>query len=133
MSRLGPLGWQWPRNEGNTLLGWSPSGRELRNYPIADILATPHTHTITNVTGLQAALDGKAATSHTHLVSDVSGLQAALDGKAAVSHSHSIADVTGLQTALDRFIAEQGGNLTRAGAIRLIVARYLGLKPDREQ
>jgi hypothetical protein len=59
MSRLGPLGWQWPRNEGSTLLGWSPSGRELRNYPIADILATPHAHTIADVTGLQAALDAK--------------------------------------------------------------------------
>jgi len=60
MSRLGPLGWQWPRNEGNTILGWSPSGRELRNYPVADIVATPHTHAIDDVTGLQAALDAKA-------------------------------------------------------------------------
>ncbi len=45
--------------------------------------------------------------SHTHAISEVTGLQTALDGKqasgsyAAASHSHSISDVTGLQTALD--------------------------------
>ena len=86
------------------------------------------------------ALSGKAAASHSHAISDVSGLQTALDNKlddsqattfglsllddtdaaaarstlglgsaatsdstafAAASHSHAIADVTGLQTALD--------------------------------
>ena len=46
-----------------------------------------HTHVISNVTGLQAALDGKqpsgsyALTGHTHVISNVTGLQAALDGK----------------------------------------------------
>ena len=60
-----------------------------------------HTHAITDVTGLQTALDGKAALSHTHVISDVSGLQAALDGKAALSHTHAIADVISLQTTLD--------------------------------
>ena len=72
-----------------------------------------HTHAISDVTGLQAALDGKqaagsyAASSHTHAISEVTGLQTALDGKQAAgsyadaSHSHAIADVTGLQTALD--------------------------------
>lgn len=66
-----------------------------------------HTHTIANVTGLQAALDGKqavgsyAATVHTHGISDVTGLQSALDGKAAASHTHAISNVTGLQSALD--------------------------------
>lgn len=72
-----------------------------------------HTHIIGDVTGLQAALDGKqaagsyAATVHSHSISDVTGLQAALDGKqaagsyAASVHTHAIADVTGLQSALD--------------------------------
>lgn len=40
-----------------------------------------HTHTIGNVTGLQAALDGKAAASHTHAISEVTNLQASLDAK----------------------------------------------------
>jgi hypothetical protein len=45
--------------------------------------------------------------SHSHAISDVTGLQTALDGKqaagsyAAASHTHTIANVTGLQTALD--------------------------------
>lgn len=75
--------------------------------------ASSHSHAISDVTGLQTALDGKqasgsyAASSHSHAISDVTGLQTALDGKqasgsyAAASHSHEIADVTGLQTALD--------------------------------
>ena len=73
--------------------------------------ASSHTHSISNVSGLQDALDGKAASSHTHSISNVSGLQSALDGKAASSHSHSayankshthsISNVSGLQDALD--------------------------------
>jgi hypothetical protein len=72
-----------------------------------------HTHAISEVTGLQAALDDKqaagsyAAASHTHTIANVTGLQAALDDKqaagsyAAASHTHTIANVTGLQAALD--------------------------------
>jgi hypothetical protein len=63
--------------------------------------AAIHTHAISDTTGLQTALDGKAASSHSHAISDVTGLQTALDGKATSSHSHAISDVTGLQTALD--------------------------------
>jgi hypothetical protein len=60
-----------------------------------------HSHAIGDVTGLQTALDGKAATSHGHAIGDVTGLQTALDGKAASAHAHAIGEVTGLQTALD--------------------------------
>lgn len=54
-----------------------------------------HGHAISDVTGLQTALDGKqaagsyAAATHTHAIDDVTGLQTALDGKSATSHSHS--------------------------------------------
>lgn len=82
---------------------------------------------------LQTAVDGKAPAVHTHAIADVTGLQAALNGKgtgdmskytydtndngivdnaeklggksasefAAAAHSHEIADVNGLQAALD--------------------------------
>lgn len=60
-----------------------------------------HNHTIAQVTGLQTALDGKAATSHTHAISNVTGLQAALDGKAATNHIHNIWQIPGLQSAID--------------------------------
>ena len=52
-----------------------------------------------------ADVTGKPSTftpsAHTHVIADTTGLQTALDGKAALSHSHIIADTTGLQTALD--------------------------------
>ena len=60
-----------------------------------------HDHEAGDVTGLQAALDGKAAADHDHEVGDVTGLQEALDGKAAADHDHEIGDVAGLQEALD--------------------------------
>jgi hypothetical protein len=63
--------------------------------------ASSHTHAIGDISGLQAALNGKAASSHTHAIGDITGLQGALDGKAASSHTHAIGDITGLQTALD--------------------------------
>ena len=58
------------------------------------------TTTIGDVTGLQTALDGKAATSHTHAQSDVTGLVTALAGKAASSHTHTQSDITNLVTDL---------------------------------
>lgn len=59
-----------------------------------------HTHSVSDVPGLQTTLDGKASVSHTHSVSQVAGLQAALDGKSATGHGHSMEHVSGLSTAL---------------------------------
>ena len=42
---------------------------------------------------------GAAATEHDHAIADVSGLQSALDGKAAVSHSHTLASLVGSTTS----------------------------------
>lgn len=42
----------------------------------------PHIHPISDITGLQDAIDGKANKNHTHPISDVTGLQSALDSKA---------------------------------------------------
>jgi hypothetical protein len=98
----------------------------------ADITGKPstfppdtHLHGISDVTGLQGALDAKAPLASPTFTGTVSGItksmvglgnvdntsdaskpissatQTALDGKAATSHTHAIADVTGLQTALD--------------------------------
>lgn len=39
--------------------------------------------TIAGISGLQTALDGKAATSHTHIISQVTNLQSTLDAKAS--------------------------------------------------
>lgn len=59
-----------------------------------------HMHPISEVNGLQNALDEKAVTNHnhngayssvdhTHVISDTKELQSALDGKAAASHTHA--------------------------------------------
>lgn len=60
-----------------------------------------HNHVISNVDGLQTALNGKSNTGHGHVISDTTGLQDALDGKSNVGHGHVISDVENLQTTLD--------------------------------
>ena len=52
--------------------------------------ASAHTHTIANVTGLQTALDGKAASGHNHDTV-----------YSKLNHTHTIANVTNLQATLD--------------------------------
>lgn len=90
--------------------GWQ--GGKLRgvDLPAPDItLATAdqryapiqHLHDLDEITGLQAALDTKAAIDHTHPISDVTGLQTALNGKSNVGHGHQLADTAGLQGELD--------------------------------
>ena len=86
----------------------------------ADVSALPSTYTPpapswSSVTGKPSTFTPSA---HTHAVADVTGLQAALDGKqpagsyAPTSHVHTIADVTGLQAALDTAGAPQTLSLT---------------------
>jgi hypothetical protein len=59
-----------------------------------------HSHVIADTTGLQTALDGKAALVHTHVIADTTGLQTALDAKAALSHTHTAANITDFATAV---------------------------------
>lgn len=91
-----------------TVTGTVCQGNDVRLSDSRTPLA--HAHPISDVTGLQPALDGKAATAHTHAIADTTGLQTALDGKAAVSHAHAIADTTGLQAALDGKAAVSHGH-----------------------
>ena len=51
---------------------------------------------VEGLAGHQSGLNTNA-----HQISNISGLQTALNGKANSVHTHSIADVTGLQTALN--------------------------------
>jgi hypothetical protein len=86
-----------------------------------------HTQAISTVTGLQSALDAKAAAVHAHTVADTTGLQAALDAKAASIHGHAIADTTGLQTALDaKAAAVHAHNEATAGAAGFMSAADKG-------
>lgn len=50
--------------------------------------------------------------SHNHVISNIDGLQSALDGKASSSHTHTIANVTNLQSSLDSKLDKSGGTVT---------------------
>lgn len=72
----------------------------LRNYGTAagwrtgiDAAATVHTHAQSDVTGLVAALAGKASSSHTHAQSDITGLVAALAAKASIDAAVQVGTV----------------------------------------
>ena len=58
-------------------------------------------HGISNIAGLQTALNGKSNTGHGHTQGEISGLSGSLANKSDVGHVHSIANVTNLQTTLD--------------------------------
>lgn len=61
---------------------------------------TAHSHTAAEITDLPAVLSGKADTDHSHAISEVTDLADTLAAKAPASHNHTIADVTGLATTL---------------------------------
>jgi hypothetical protein len=73
--------------------GGVSSWNDLTDKPSTFTPAT-HTHALSDTSGLQTALNGKAATSHTHAIGDTTGLQTALDGKAATSHTHPLSALT---------------------------------------
>ena len=79
----------------------SVTRREWVLARVAERAELVHTHPIAQVSGLQAALDGKAPSTHGHLISQVDGLQEALNLKAGVGHTHStLESVLGLVQAL---------------------------------
>jgi hypothetical protein len=72
----------------------APTSGQYR-YTILSAAATlgtgAHSHAQSEVTGLTAAIDGKAPLAHTHGIADTTSLQATLDGKAASAHVHDYA------------------------------------------
>ena len=58
----------------------------VQNKPDFDNIYAPidHSHEITDIDGLEDALNGKVDPDHTHTIDDVEGLQAALDSKASI-------------------------------------------------
>lgn len=84
-----------------------------------------HTHAISDTTGLQTALDGKASTSHTHAISDTTGLQTALDGKASTGHSHTLLDTaTTSATANTLALRDANGGGTRFAGVQAVGAYF---------
>ena len=79
----------------NTTDGVAGVANNLANHQSASNL---NAHQITNVFGLQSALNGKANTVHTHNINDVSGLQSVLDSKADKS---SVTQMITVITSID--------------------------------
>lgn len=63
-----------------------------KNGEKVQMIPAEHEHIISEVTGLQNALNGKAAASHTHSSSE-SWLSTLLAGKADASHTHIMSDL----------------------------------------
>ncbi len=128
----GDVAWTTPAGGGDMLASvYDPNSIAADAFDRAN-----HTgaQAIGTITGLQSALDNKAAASHGHALADVSGLQSALDdkapashnhddryytegeidsalsGKSSTGHGHAISDVTGLQSALDSKAATSHGH-----------------------
>ena len=60
-----------------------------------------HTHSIQQVTGLNASLATKASIDHSHAIAEIPGLEATLASKAGLSHEHAMTEVMGLTAALN--------------------------------
>jgi hypothetical protein len=81
--------------ESDAKVDWN----KIKNAP-ATYAPSAHTHPISDVTGLQTALDGKSNVGHTHVISDVTGLQTALDSKSDVTHTHAFSELTSKPTTV---------------------------------
>lgn len=81
--------------DGNETVPMIQGGVPVRST-VSDILAKQHGHAISDVTGLQTALDGKSATSHTHddRYYTESETDTLLAGKSSTSHNHNLNDLT---------------------------------------
>lgn len=88
---------------GSSLGGVKTGGDVTISSGVITVNDDSHNHVISNVDGLQNALDGKASNSHNHdsVYYTETEVDTLLSGKANSSHSHTIANVTGLQSALD--------------------------------
>lgn len=79
VSEGGTSGWTGVHFDATVSVDWNQVGNKPTEFPPED-----HFHVISDVTGLQDALDDKPDIDHTHEIDDVNGLQAALDEKASV-------------------------------------------------
>lgn len=77
-----------------TSVSWS----DITNKPTS-FTPTAHTHSISDVSNLESALDSKSDSSHTHLIGDINNLQSILDSKSDSNHTHTAQEL-GLTTSI---------------------------------
>lgn len=104
----------------NPASAFQPASSVLSNLVSGGSLTfTNITVGISNVTGLQSALDGKLGTNPTLLIANISNLQTTLDGKLGTNPTLQISNINALQTALD-------GKLS--GAFPIAISNVSGLQ-----
>lgn len=81
----------------------NPVQNKVVNSALSGKANSSHSHSISNITNLQSALDSKSETGHTHddRYYTETEMNSKLNGKANSSHTHSIGNVTNLQSKLD--------------------------------
>ena len=87
-----------------TSLGGVKSGGDVSiSSGIITVNDDSHNHVISNIDGLQSALDGKASSGHNHdgVYYTEAETDTLLEGKADTSHTHTISNITNLQSTLD--------------------------------
>ena len=93
----GETGPQGPKGDkGDTGAPGTTDYNELQNLPDLNIKADK-ADTYTKIE-VDTSLAGKAEKVHAHTISDVTGLQSALDSKSATNHTHTAANVTDFDT-----------------------------------
>lgn len=87
--------------DGNEIVPLLQAGVNKRTT-ISTLLSKQHGHAISDVTGLQTALDGKSATSHTHddRYYTETETDTLLGGKSATGHTHTASNITDFQTTV---------------------------------
>ena len=96
---------------GTSLGGVKSGGDVTISSGVITVNDDSHNHVISNVDGLQSALDGKAASGHNHndTYYTETEVDTLLGGKANSSHTHTIANITNLQSTLDGKAATSHG------------------------
>lgn len=95
----------------------NPVQNKVVNNALNGKANSSHSHSISNITNLQSALDNKSATGHIHddRYYTETEMNTKLNGKANSSHTHSIGNVTNLQSKLDTIPSLTSTSITVSG------------------
>lgn len=80
---------------------WITLGEGSGGGSAGDGSSNNHTHSISQIVGLQNILNNKAPLIHNHTYADITGLSDALAGKANLTHTHTVSEIVELQALLD--------------------------------